>query len=166
MGVKQGCPLSPTLFGLYIDELEELITKYTKSEEIEGPTNGMYTLLILLYAYDVKMMSHFCASMNKLLELLKALCYKSGMTVNVTKTKLMICSRRTKESFTYTRQPMKTVTDFKYLGIEIPFAYKWSKSMDRRLVAAAKKMYYMFETICNHKESQRHKQIESWVHPI
>ena len=39
MGVKQGCPWSPTLFGLYIDELEELITEYIKIEEIEVPTS-------------------------------------------------------------------------------------------------------------------------------
>ena len=71
MGVKQGCPLSPTLFGLYIDELKELITKYAKFEVIEGPTIGMHTLLILLYADDVIMMSHTCAGMNKMLELLK-----------------------------------------------------------------------------------------------
>ena len=101
LGVKQGCPLSPTLFGLYIDELEELITEYAKSEEIEGPTIGMYTLLILLYADDVIMMSHTCASMNKMLELLKAFWDRSGMTVNVTKTKMMICSRGTKTSFSY-----------------------------------------------------------------
>ena len=44
---------------------------------------------------------------------------------------------------------------FKYLGIEIPSSYKWSKRMDRRL-AATKRMYYMLETICNHKD------INSW----
>ena len=64
MGVKHGCPLSPTLFGLYIDEFEELITEYAKSEEIDGPTVGMYTLLVLLYADDVILMSHMCEGMN------------------------------------------------------------------------------------------------------
>ena len=72
MGVKQGCPLSPTLFGLYIDELEELITELAKFEAIKGPTILMHTLLILLYADDVIMMAHMCAGMNKVLEILKA----------------------------------------------------------------------------------------------
>ena len=76
---------------------------------------------------------------------------RSGMRVNVTKTKMIICSRGTKTSFSYNGQPIEEVMDFKYLGIEIPSAYKWSKCMDRRL-AAAKQMYYMFETIFNRKD--------------
>ena len=67
----------------------------------------------------------------------------------------MICSRGKKKSFTYNGQPIETITDFKYLGIEIPSAYKWSKCINRRL-AAAKKMY-MFETICSHKDINSRK---------
>ena len=66
MGVKQGCPLSPTLFGLYIDELEELIAEYTKQGQINGPTIGMYTLFILLYADDVILMAHNYEGMTRL----------------------------------------------------------------------------------------------------
>ena len=46
MGVKQGYPPSPTLFGIYIDELEELILEYLR---IDGPSIGIYTIFILLY---------------------------------------------------------------------------------------------------------------------
>ena len=35
IGVKQGCPLSLTLFGLCIDELERMIVEFVNEESIE-----------------------------------------------------------------------------------------------------------------------------------
>ena len=52
MGVGEGCPLSPTLFGLCINKLEEMITKID-FEGIQGPQIGFFTILLLIYANDV-----------------------------------------------------------------------------------------------------------------
>ena len=35
IGVKQGCSLSPTLFGLCIDELEQMVLEFKQQEGIE-----------------------------------------------------------------------------------------------------------------------------------
>jgi hypothetical protein len=49
IGFKQGCPLSLTLFGLYIDELE------TYLDEIDGDSMCLFTkvVAILLYVDNV-----------------------------------------------------------------------------------------------------------------
>ena len=49
IGVKQGCPLSPTLFGLYIDKLEE----WLNLEGEDGVLMGKYVIRLLLYADDL-----------------------------------------------------------------------------------------------------------------
>ena len=48
-GVKQGCPLSPTLFGLYIDKLEEWLNKANG----EGIQLAEYVIKLLLYPDDL-----------------------------------------------------------------------------------------------------------------
>ena len=90
MGVKQGCPLSPTLFGLCIDELEEMILEYAQSNVIDGPQIGLFVVLVLLYGDDVALLAYTIEGLQKLLELLHAFCRKSGLVVNVSKTKFMI----------------------------------------------------------------------------
>jgi hypothetical protein len=45
MGVKNGCPLSPTLFGLYIDKLEAWLSR----TDGEGVHLAGYVVKLLLY---------------------------------------------------------------------------------------------------------------------
>ena len=96
MGVKQGCPLSPTLFGLCIDRLEEYMPS-TLAEDKEGPTIGMLTLLLLIYADDVILFAHDITALQKLLDAIHTFCEENGLSVNVDKTKFMIVSTQKKE---------------------------------------------------------------------
>lgn len=42
-----------TLFGLCIDELEEILLTATSEEEVKHPQLGMFVILLLPYAKDV-----------------------------------------------------------------------------------------------------------------
>jgi len=60
--VKQGCPLSPFLFGLFIDGLEKWLNA------LEGdtpPMLGQLAVCLLLYADDLALMSHTPAGLQK-----------------------------------------------------------------------------------------------------
>jgi hypothetical protein len=69
--VKQGCPLSPLLFGLFIDGLKK------RMNVLEGdtpPMLGQLAVRLLLYADDLALMSHTPAGLQKQLDVLQAFC--------------------------------------------------------------------------------------------
>ena len=53
--VKQGCPASPLLFSLYLDQPEALLEA---SEEIDCPRIAEVLLAILLFADDIALFSY------------------------------------------------------------------------------------------------------------
>lgn len=137
MGVKQGCPLSPTLFGLCIDQLEEIVQKYVGEEE-DRPTIGALTVLILMYADDVVLLAHSVKTLQKLMDILQEFCNVNGLAVNVAKTKAMVIethNNRDQPIITYKEQEIEIVDSFKYLGIDIPSTHAWWQCAQRRLDA-------------------------------
>ena len=103
IGVKQGCPRSPTLFGLYIDEISDYIERGGE----RGAQLAGTRIPLLLYAHDVVLISHSPEGMQRHLDTLQTFALDSGMCVNLDKTKVMVFNttsqwvRRSAPTFTY-----------------------------------------------------------------
>ena len=135
MGVKQGCPLSPTLFGLCIDKLEEVVNKVAREEGLNAPKLMQNVIVLLLYADDVVLFSYDVDSMQHLLGVLEEFCHSSGLAVNVEKTKMMVVQTIQPHHYpmlTYRGEHIQFVRSFKYLGIDVPTTNKWSPCFDSR----------------------------------
>ena len=68
--VQQGCPLSPTLFGLYVDGLEQHLLE---TADIDAPTLMVVMVPLLLYANDLILMCESPAGLQKELDALASL---------------------------------------------------------------------------------------------
>jgi hypothetical protein len=87
LGVKQGDPLSPLLFGLFIDRLEAFLT--SEHPDIGINLNG-FVINLLLYADDLVLMAETPNDLQSLLNSLSIFCGLNSMTVNVKKSEALI----------------------------------------------------------------------------
>ncbi len=91
MGVKQGCPLSPTLFGLYMDCLHSRLRRTAPGD---GPpiSNGQ-RVPALMYADDIVLMATTAAGLQRLIDATQQLCNWKKMTVSQEKTAVVVFKR-------------------------------------------------------------------------
>ena len=80
--LKQGCPLSPTLFGLYIDEVSHYIERFGGL----GARLAGIAIRILLYADDIVLISDTLEGLQRHLNALKLFCTDKGLSINVTRS--------------------------------------------------------------------------------
>ena len=98
IGVKQGCPLSPTLFGVLFDELKCMVLDFMQEEGIEEVMIRNAVVKLLLYADDVVLLAHKLEDAQKLMVVLENFCLHSGLIVNSSKTKVILVKLSTRRS--------------------------------------------------------------------
>lgn len=150
LGVKQGCPLSPTLFGIFIDDFQAELE--TGSAAFALPTLAGVQTPALLYADDLALVSTSTAGLQAQLDLLQVYSKRWRLTVNVKKTKVVVYTRpRSKvppPQLTYMADPIEVLASFRYLGVDMhstqPFA---AAAADR--AAAAQRAAFALHNRCH-----------------
>ena len=144
MGVKQGCPLFPTLFGLYIDELENSLDK------IDGDSPCLFNTLvvILLYVDIVVLLSNSWTCLQRLLNKLHEFC--TSLEDNLFKTKIMIFGRNKRklnqEIFYLDNDQIEITHKYKYIEVDFyshwyfePSSKRWRMPCMKALMCTSKK---------------------------
>lgn len=118
-GVKQGGPLSPRLFSIYVEALIEELESTELGTEIEGIKTG-----VIMYADDLVVMSDSVEKLQKMLQIIEKYCEKWEIKINGKKTQYMEFTLRKngekpEASLMLGGEVVEKVDKMKYLGVWI-----------------------------------------------
>ena len=124
LGVKQGCPLSPLLFGIFMDDMETLLVAEL-GDAAALPTVAGRHMPPKLFADDAFLIATTTAGLQPQLHFLQDYCNAKKLTVNTAETQVMMLRPGgssggrlvASEAFTYAGHPLTVVSSTKYLGL-------------------------------------------------
>jgi Reverse transcriptase (RNA-dependent DNA polymerase) len=117
-GMKQGDPLSPLLFGLFIDRFEGYLASTCGAM---GVPLAQGLLRVLLYADDLTLTASSAEQLQEMLDRLHDFAKAFHLTVNVAKSVVVVFNRArwTGNGFTYAGGELPISTEFTYLGVKL-----------------------------------------------
>ncbi len=115
VGVRQGCPLSPTLFGLFFDDLYSQLQSQCPSAGID--CRGA-RIPGLFYADDVALLSASASGLQQLLDSMQSFCVANGLTISIPKTEVVVFGGgHFPCTWKVAGQDLKRSRSFTYLGM-------------------------------------------------
>jgi len=116
LGVRQGECLSPFLFSMYLNDLEQEF----HMNGLNGIDINCFKMFLLLYADDIIIFANNADELQRGLDLLHEYCNTWKLVVNTDKSKIMIFrkgGRNSNISFRYNNKTIDIVNRFNYLGV-------------------------------------------------
>ena len=115
-GVRQGDNLSPTLFGIYVNDLAIELKNMNLGVKL-----GDIHICILLYADDIVLVSENEENLQCMLNHVQNWCYKWQMKVNIEKTKIVHFRNKRKKKWQFNFEindcSLEIAKDYRYLGV-------------------------------------------------
>jgi len=147
LGLKQGCPLSPLLFGIYIDDFEQLVEKNRATLCLPLLTGS--PVPPVLFADDLGLPSKTRDGLQSYLNTLEAYSDRWGLTVNTSKTKVVVFQSPHCSAFpcpvTYKNVPVEVVPSFRYLGVDLHESQRISAAAQSRADSGQRATYLLLQ---------------------
>lgn len=164
-GVLQRETLSPQLFILYIADFE----KFFRGKGLTSLNmNGLHDLLMLLYANDTVILAHSHADLQCKLKALDEYCGINGLTVNATKTNIVVFrngdkTKKLDNKFTrYQDTELEIVPMYNYLDIPLSGLAAAKAAINKARMATGVTLTILARAKCDTRDSY-HKLYDSMV---
>ena len=140
-GVAQGCPLSPTLFAIYINSLLEKVNQTNLGVDLK---DGKIPISALAYADDIVLLAESEENLQSLINIAHNWCNKWGMKANVEKCGIQAIGVNKeiieKIQIKWGNEIFAVAPDYKYLGLYFEPDMKWTKHTQKIYGAALGKL--------------------------
>jgi hypothetical protein len=138
-GLRQGCPLSTTLFNLYIYDLQAHLHRACPDAGVRLTRAGTTPPRMLTdvgYADDITLLASSQHELQQLLDAFVAYCKQHDLHINPSKCQVVVFARKNawpKASWHVEGKPLERVDAFKYLGVMLHGSSSIGKTVDHRL---------------------------------
>jgi hypothetical protein len=167
-GVKQGCVLAPTLFGIFFsvllrhafEDCSEGVNIHTRADGSLYNINRLLskskveTVLIreLLFADDAALTSHTEIGLQLLVNKFSEACKEFGLTISLKKTNIMRQGTDCLPAISIEGNTLDVVEDFTYLGSSITSTLSMEKEIATRIGKAASVMAKLNQRVWNNSQ--------------
>ena len=150
-GVRQGENLSPFLFSLYLNDLEDFLQSNNSlglnciTDEIENELDIFIKMLVILYADDTVLFADSAVEMQIQLDNFSEYCSLWKLNVNSSKTKVVIFAGgrfpTNNFNFNFDGNNLEIVSDIVYLGVNFSRTGSYLNTKKHNIDKAYKAIY-------------------------